>query len=249
MGERDSEPSIAPADRTVQYLARDFTESAGAVVFDLTYQKIWLINPLGTDLWILPRGRVNSGEPRRQAAIRACWEELGLRVKLLPIKLESRSPPALEVESDYPDEVREHNGVADPFMLTLCFINHGARNRTTYWYIVYKEQLSRRSADVRRGARFDLDPEALDTLRRHGTTRSRIDAASAASHERQFDCEMFDFRAAYDALSYVHDKRVVKEATDLYCDSLTADGVVENVYLQREREEVHRSAFRSGTGL
>ena len=61
--------------------------SAGCVVF-LTAEdtsKVLLIHPAGNfGPWAFPKGRIDEGETKVQAAIREVWEETGVNVRLIP---------------------------------------------------------------------------------------------------------------------------------------------------------------------
>ena len=65
---------------TRQYASEQFAESCGAVLFmspKPQNAKVCLVNYLQTNEWMLPKGRRNIGESRRDAALREVAEETG----------------------------------------------------------------------------------------------------------------------------------------------------------------------------
>jgi 8-oxo-dGTP pyrophosphatase MutT (NUDIX family) len=126
---------------TTQLFSEEFAESAGAVLFHLPTKQICLIHLKNKQEWLLPKGRRNCTESRQQAALREVREETGYDAHILPVNMSVRAPPAVEIESYYPDEPRYFETVAEPFVLTLRQI--GERNqKIIWWYIASIEERS-----------------------------------------------------------------------------------------------------------
>lgn len=104
---------------TTQYTAEHFVESAGAILFHISTQRICLVHLKPRDEWILAKGRRNVGEFRAVTALREVTEETGIPCRPLTVRMKTRAPPAIEPEGGSPDVVREHEGSMEPFMVTL----------------------------------------------------------------------------------------------------------------------------------
>ena len=119
---------------TVQYTSENFVESAGVIPFHPSKKQICLLHYPARNEWLLAKGRRNCGESRHQTALREVHEETGLRCRLLPVKMATRAPPAIEVE-DTLDAVRTYDDVMEPFMVTIRQLDGGNRAKIIYWYV------------------------------------------------------------------------------------------------------------------
>lgn len=133
----------------LQHFSEDFVESVGSVIFRLSPQEICLIQNRNNGEWLLPKGRRNCGESRKQTALREAQEETGYSCHLLPITLNTRAPPSIEVEI-YPDEPRLYHGIVEPFALTTRQL--GERNtKLIWWYIAALDETEQKSNVVHPG--------------------------------------------------------------------------------------------------
>ncbi|KAL1593559.1 hypothetical protein SLS59_009256 [Nothophoma quercina] len=106
---------------TRQYASEQFVESCGAVLFISSKPqnaKVCLVNYLKTNEWMLPKGRRNIGESRKEAALREVAEETGLQCRLLPVTMPTRACSAGD-PPDVPDEARTQIDITEPFMCTV----------------------------------------------------------------------------------------------------------------------------------
>jgi 8-oxo-dGTP pyrophosphatase MutT (NUDIX family) len=118
---------------TLQLFADEFLESAGAILFSPDFSQICVVHDLRTGNVLLPKGRRNCNESRKDAAIREIREETGHQCAILPLTMSTRSPPTVE-KGFTPDVPREENGLCDPFALTIR--EEGARSRKLIWWFV-----------------------------------------------------------------------------------------------------------------
>lgn len=148
---------------TTQYTSEHFVESCGAILFQLSTQRICLVYYKKKDEWLLAKGRRNCGESRRAAAIREITEETGLACKLLDVKLSIRAP-AVDSATDIGDEARAVASSDEPFMLTLRQTNE-TDMKLIWWYIaVIDEETLPGVPEDQFGIGFFPYEEALQTL-------------------------------------------------------------------------------------
>jgi 8-oxo-dGTP pyrophosphatase MutT (NUDIX family) len=125
---------------STQLYSDEFVESAGAVLFNLSTKMICLVRLATKEEWLLPKGRRNCGESRQHAALREAREETGYNSRIMPVNMSTRSPPAIESQ-EYPDEPREFDHIAEPFVLTVRQL--GPRNqKLIWWYIATVDDLT-----------------------------------------------------------------------------------------------------------
>ncbi|MCJ1437822.1 hypothetical protein MMC27_007209 [Xylographa pallens] len=124
---------------TTQYLSEEFVESAGAIVFDLSTQKICLVRLKARDEWVLANGRRNCGESLAEAAVREAREETGFRCSLLPVTMPTRAPPAVEIGLT-PDAARVCEGVNEPIAVTIREVDGGRGVKIISWYVAAFEE-------------------------------------------------------------------------------------------------------------
>ncbi|KAF1347297.1 NUDIX domain-containing protein [Lizonia empirigonia] len=126
---------------TRQYAAEQFVESCGAVLFispKPQNAKVCLVNFIRTNEWMLPKGRRNIGESRKDAALREVAEETGLQCRLLPVTMPTRAC-APSAPPDAPDEARTHTDITEPFMCTVRELPKGNGTKLIWWYIAVLE--------------------------------------------------------------------------------------------------------------
>ncbi|KAL2830862.1 NUDIX hydrolase domain-like protein [Aspergillus cavernicola] len=121
---------------TSQYTSEEFVESCGAVLFNLSQKpkQVCLIQYIKTDEWLLPKGRRNCGESRRQAAVREVEEETGYKCHIQPVAMSTRAPQADDAE-DIPDRARVCYDLDEPFMLTVRELDGNFDVKIIWWYI------------------------------------------------------------------------------------------------------------------
>jgi 8-oxo-dGTP pyrophosphatase MutT (NUDIX family) len=124
---------------TFQYTSEEFVESAGAVLFHLSQQKICLVNLISRNEWLLAKGRRNCGESLQQAALREITEETGFHCKLLPVTMPTRAPPSFEI-SDTIDTPQTYAKITEPFMITIRNLDGAHNIKLISWYIAHVDE-------------------------------------------------------------------------------------------------------------
>lgn len=154
-------PAFAAASR--QLTAAEFVESAGAIVFNESLDRVCLLYYHERNEWLLAKGRRNCGESRRDAAIREVKEETGYSCRLLPVTMSTRAPPAIEEDTSLPDEARRQTNVTEPCSLIMREVNGGLK--LTWWFIaVADEAESPPPAEAQFTPCFFSRAEALEKL-------------------------------------------------------------------------------------
>ncbi|KAF2120808.1 NUDIX domain-containing protein [Lophiotrema nucula] len=128
---------------TRQLPSENFVESCGAILFDLAdpaTKKVCLVNYLKTNEWLLPKGRRNFAEQRKEAAIREIIEETGYRCHIHPVTMPTRA-----LKQDGPDVAQVLPGATEPFMVTIRDLKDGASVKFIYWYIAALDEEARGS--------------------------------------------------------------------------------------------------------
>lgn len=121
---------------TNNYTSEKFVESCGAIMFDFSSasMKVSLINYLKKNEWLLPKGRRDCNEHRKDAAVREVREETGYACRLLPVTMPTRAP-APEESANVPDRPREYADIDDPFMVSLRGPEESSGIKLIWWYI------------------------------------------------------------------------------------------------------------------
>ncbi|EPS38285.1 hypothetical protein H072_8020 [Dactylellina haptotyla CBS 200.50] len=130
--------------KQIQYPATHITESAGCVLFHLSAQKICLLNAKkrnGDVELLIPKGRRNLNESRRDAAIRETTEETSYKCSLYPVKMGSRLTLA-EDDEDFRDSVRLHENCTESFYMQLRNIGRKIEERAKiiWWFIAQVDE-------------------------------------------------------------------------------------------------------------
>jgi 8-oxo-dGTP pyrophosphatase MutT (NUDIX family) len=153
---------------THQYPSPSFVESCGAILFDLTHPatpRICIANLLSQNQYVLPKGRRNINESRKDAALREMYEETGYRCKLLPVTMATRAT-APDDDADVVDEARVHERLTEPFMSTVRELANAGGVKIIWWFIaVLDEEHGQRGPGERsmKAEFFDWE-EALEKL-------------------------------------------------------------------------------------
>ncbi|KAF2651932.1 hypothetical protein K491DRAFT_696076 [Lophiostoma macrostomum CBS 122681] len=131
---------------TRQFASESFVESCGAILFDNTSpeRKVCILHYLKKDEWLLPKGRRNQHESRKDAALREVTEETGYQCHLLPVNVRTRAPSEHD-SYDTPDHVRLQRNSLEPFMVTFRELDNGARMKLIWWFIAALDSESARS--------------------------------------------------------------------------------------------------------
>ncbi|CAG5156726.1 uncharacterized protein ALTATR162_LOCUS4522 [Alternaria atra] len=124
---------------TRQYTSENFIESCGAIVHDATRQKICLIHLTQSNMWALPKGRRNVGEPHQEAALREVYEETGYKCQILPVDIVARTPVAGDA-ADAPDVPRVLRSSVEPFMVTVRNVREDQGVKIIWWYIAIMDE-------------------------------------------------------------------------------------------------------------
>ena len=122
----------APTFPKTQYPSSAFIESAGAVLFKLSTRQICILHYKKKDLWILPKGRRDIGEPREKTAVREVEEETGFKCRLLPVTMTTCQPrPGSE---DHDGGAGKCEGICEPFMVDHRTLRNG-KMKMIWWYV------------------------------------------------------------------------------------------------------------------
>jgi 8-oxo-dGTP pyrophosphatase MutT (NUDIX family) len=134
-----------------QFMSEAFVESVGAIPFRLMSREICILHLLGSNEYVLAKGRRNCGESRQAAALREVAEETGFICHLLPLKMYTRAPPAVETEQ-LNDKARFYTGICEPFALQVRRLDEGDI-KLIWWFIaaVDAETYSKEKLEGRRG--------------------------------------------------------------------------------------------------
>ncbi|RDW70915.1 putative NUDIX domain [Aspergillus mulundensis] len=121
---------------TSQYASGQLVESCGAVLLDLSLKppRVCLIHYKKHDEWLLPKGRRNCGESRREAALREAQEETGYKCHIQPVMMSTRAPLPDDPEN-VPDRVRSVQNLDEPFMLTIQELGPDSGVKVIWWYV------------------------------------------------------------------------------------------------------------------
>ncbi|KAL4967796.1 putative NUDIX domain [Aspergillus stella-maris] len=140
---------------TKQYTSEQFVESCGAVLLDFTppSSRVCLIQYLETNEWLLPKGRRNIGESRREAALREVKEETGYECRIYPVAMLTRAPRSEDAENVF-DEVRICPGIEEPFMLTVRELGEEDGVKVIWWFVACVEM---NTGDLTRGVQGSAD--------------------------------------------------------------------------------------------
>ena len=151
---------------TSQYSSEQFVESAGAILFRLSTKEICLLHLLQSDEYVLAKGRRNCQESTQQTAVRELMEETGYRCRLLPVKISTRAPPAIETEQ-MADVPRTLSNITEPFFLQ---IRQSSENnvKLIWWYVAALDKEhnedSKEKEELNFKAQFYNYEEALEKL-------------------------------------------------------------------------------------
>jgi 8-oxo-dGTP pyrophosphatase MutT (NUDIX family) len=118
---------------TIQYTSDAFVESCGAVLFNIPERKVCLVRYTPTGEWLLPKGRRNCGESRKEAALREVLEETGYECDLHPVTMSTRAPSKAET-GNVADQARTLTNLTEPFMVTIRNLEEQNR-KFIWWYI------------------------------------------------------------------------------------------------------------------
>jgi ADP-ribose pyrophosphatase YjhB (NUDIX family) len=152
-----------------QYFSESFVESAGAVLFRLSTQQICILRLHDRNEYVLPKGRRNCGETRQAAVLREVREEAGYSCRILPVKMVTRNPPAVETKP-VPDEPRLHFDACEPFALQFRRLADG-NAKLIWWYVAAVNEEEEFNADIQEQDKFGVEfynyPDAVQKLTFH----------------------------------------------------------------------------------
>ncbi|KAI4861789.1 NUDIX domain-containing protein [Hypoxylon rubiginosum] len=122
--------------KSTLYPSEQFVEACGAVVFDTSTdpKRVLLLYEGACDEWLLPKGRRNCNESRKEAAIREVREESGCAIQLRPITMNTRAPSELEA-ADVKDEPRAYDSLTEPFMLDVRDLGNSKGVKLVWWFV------------------------------------------------------------------------------------------------------------------
>ncbi|KAI1449084.1 hypothetical protein F5Y02DRAFT_248804 [Annulohypoxylon stygium] len=122
--------------KSTLYPSEQFVEACGAIVFDssINPSRVLLQHYTPEDEWLLPKGRRNCNESRKDAAIREVREETGYVIQLRPVTMATRAPSDLE-SADVKDVARTYDSLTEPFMLDVRDLGTGKGVKLVWWFI------------------------------------------------------------------------------------------------------------------
>ncbi|KAI1089371.1 hypothetical protein F5B19DRAFT_380405 [Rostrohypoxylon terebratum] len=122
--------------KSTLYPSEQFVEACGAIVFDTSTNpsQVLLQHYVPDDEWLLPKGRRNCNESRKDAAIREVREETGYAIQLRPVTMATRAPSDLE-SADVKDVARTYDSLTEPFMLDVRDLGTGKGVKLVWWFI------------------------------------------------------------------------------------------------------------------
>jgi len=117
------------------YTSSQFVESAGAVLFHLSTQKICLIHWKSKSQYLLPKGRLGVSESRKSAALREAQEETGYSAKLLPLTMPTRATPVDEENPNMPDKARVEEGMTEAVAVNIRPAGRAGGVKLVWWFV------------------------------------------------------------------------------------------------------------------
>ncbi|KAI1472594.1 uncharacterized protein F4812DRAFT_18605 [Daldinia caldariorum] len=121
--------------KSTLYPSEKFVEACGAVVFNTTEpEQVLLLYYSALDEWLLPKGRRNCNESRKDAVIREVLEESGCAIRLRPVTMETRAPSDFEA-ADAKDIPRTYDSLTEAFMLDVRDLGKGNGVKLVWWFI------------------------------------------------------------------------------------------------------------------
>ncbi|KAI0886300.1 uncharacterized protein GGS22DRAFT_127128 [Annulohypoxylon maeteangense] len=122
--------------KSTLYPSEQFVEACGAIVFDATAnpKKVLLQHYSTEDEWLLPKGRRNCNESRKDTAKREVREETGYAIRLRPLTMATRAPSDIE-SADVKDIARTYDSLTEPFMLDVRDLGNGKGVKLVWWFI------------------------------------------------------------------------------------------------------------------
>jgi len=129
------------------YTSSEFVESAGAILFHLSTQRICLIRLKSKNQYLLPKGRLGMSESRQSAALREAQEETGYYAKLLPLTMPTRATPVDEDNPNMPDKARVEEGLTEAVALHIRKAGRAGDVKLVWWFVAAIDE----DAEVGRG--------------------------------------------------------------------------------------------------
>jgi len=202
---------------TTNYASSSLTESAGAVLFDLAFGRICLLeyptSKPGSSTprieYLLAKGRRNWSETRADAAMREVGEETGYACELLDASMETRCPPSVEEDGNTPDEVRTARGRGEPFMLQVREVGE-ARIKLIWWFV---------AGSLREGGHEGASHSPKNT-----GTELRDGMGVYGMGETQFKPVWFRYEEAVERLTFEDDREVVRKAIEIVAANFDEGG-------------------------
>lgn len=121
-----------------------------------------LLYHAGWDEWLLPKGRRNCNESRKDAAIREVREESGYDIQLRPVTMATRAPSDLET-ADIKDIARTYDSLTEPFMLDVRDLGKTKGVKLVWWFIAELGEIAGDGEQQFKPKFFQCD-EAIQTL-------------------------------------------------------------------------------------
>lgn len=171
------------------YAAPDFVESAGAILFHLSTQRVCLLRIKGREIYVLPKGRRNQNESRAAAAVREVTEETGLACRLLPVMMMTRATPPDDEDVNSVDEPRPYEGSDESFILTFRVLEPG-NVKLIWWFVGAVDE--------------EIGNDGDGILR---------------EPEERYERIMVDYAEAMALLTYADDREILAKAQELFRSS------------------------------
>ncbi|KAI0384943.1 hypothetical protein F5Y04DRAFT_246477 [Hypomontagnella monticulosa] len=150
--------------KSTLYPSEQFVEACGAIVFDTSTEpkQVMLLYHSGCDEWLLPKGRRNCNESRKDAAKREVREESGYDIELRPLTMATRAPSDWET-ADVKDVARTYDDLTEPFMLDVRDLGQSKGVKLVWWFIAKLGGIAGEGEQQFQPKFFQCD-EAIQTL-------------------------------------------------------------------------------------
>ncbi|KAI1483466.1 hypothetical protein K445DRAFT_61359 [Daldinia sp. EC12] len=149
--------------KSTLYPSEKFVEACGAVVFNATEpEQVLLLYYAALDEWLLPKGRRNCNESRKDAVIREVLEESGCAIRLRPVTMETRAPSDFEA-ADVKDVPRTYDSLTEAFMLDVRDLGKGNGVKLVWWFIAELDSIVG-EGEAQFEPRFFQGDEAVEIL-------------------------------------------------------------------------------------
>jgi 8-oxo-dGTP pyrophosphatase MutT (NUDIX family) len=126
--------------------------SCGCVIVDPTARKIAILQDPETNITQLPKGRKNINEEFAATALREAYEETGIRVTPLPLKIATRATPTEDMlhlvrkdEDGHPEDVTSAVPNCEPLAVCYHRCSSTLAYKLVFWYAAQGDSVLKRA--------------------------------------------------------------------------------------------------------